>query len=125
MPYLMMDDAYFDHPKVESLSDAAYRLHGGALFHAARYRLDGYLTVEQLRARKRWSPKAEAELVTALLLHLPADPCDSPKCPPADGVRYRLHDFLQWNKPRAWWDAEAARKAKNKADYLARKAHRS
>ena len=28
MPYLNMDDNYPDHPKVEALSDAAYRFHG-------------------------------------------------------------------------------------------------
>ena len=36
MPYLNLDDNYPDHPKVEALSDAAYRLHGACLFYAAR-----------------------------------------------------------------------------------------
>lgn len=120
MPYLNLDDNYPDHPKVEALSDAAYRLHGSALFYAARFRLDGYLTSAQLRARSRWSSRTERELVEERLLHAPGDPCESTTCPPVDGVRYRLHDFLQWNKPRSWWDEEREKAAKRKADWKAR-----
>ena len=118
MPYLNIDDSYPDHPKVECLSDAAYRLHGSCMFYAARFRLDGYLAPKQLRARTRWSPKVEAELLVELL-HPPGHPCESPDCPPDDGQRYRLHDFLQWNKPRAWWDEEREKAAKRKAKWKA------
>jgi hypothetical protein len=122
MPYLNLDDAYPDHPKVEALSDAAYRLHGAALFHAARFRLDGYLTRAQLRARRRWSTRTERELVTERLLHVPGDPCESKDCPADDGERYRLHDFLQWNKSRAYWDEEAEKAKKRKANWQAKHA---
>lgn len=121
MPYLNIDDNYPDHPKIEALSDAAYRLHGAAMFYAARFRLDGYLTREQLRGRRRWSPRTEAELTGAHLLHGPGDPCESPHCPPDDEARYRLHDFLQWNKSRDWWDSEREKAAKRKAEWMARK----
>ena len=121
MPYLNLDDSYPDHPKIEALSDAAYRLHGSALFYAARFRLDGYLTTAQLRARARWSTKTQKELHDERLLHNPGEPCESKQCPTDDGSRYRLHDFLQWNKSRAWWDEEREKAAKRKADYLARK----
>ncbi|HET7386914.1 MAG TPA: hypothetical protein VFJ19_09665 [Nocardioidaceae bacterium] len=120
MPYLNLDDNYPDHPKIEALSDAAYRLHGAALFYAARFRLDGYLTRAQLRARRAWSTKTERELVDEWLLHAPGDLCESKHCPPDDGRRYRLHDFLQWNKPRAWWDEEREKAAKRKAEWKAR-----
>lgn len=124
MPYLNLDDNYPDHPKVEALSDAAYRLHGAAMFYAARFQLDGYLTRAQLHARRRWARRTEAELVDEGLLHPPGVPCESPDCPPDDGRRYRLHDFLQWNKPKSWWDDErekaAKRKAKWKADHATR-----
>ena len=119
MPYLNLDDAYPDHPKIEALSDAAYRLHGSAMFYAARFRLDGYLTCEQLRKRTRWSTKTERELLTGRLLHGPGEACASKNCPPDDDVRYRLHDFFQWNKPRAWWDEEREKAAKRKAKWKA------
>ena len=124
MPYLNLDDNYPDHPKVEALTDAAYRLHGAAMFYAARFQLDGYLTTAQLQARRRWTRKAERELIDAHLLHAPTDPCESSTCPAEDGAHYRLHDFFQWNKPKSWWDEErekaAKRKAKWKADQAAK-----
>lgn len=120
MPYLNLDDSYPDHPKIEALSDAAYRLHGSAMFYAARFRLDGYLTTGQLRARTRWSQRAERELISGALLHAPGEPCPSRHCPPDDGDRYRLHDFFQWNKSRSWWDEEREKAAKRKADWKAR-----
>lgn len=119
MPYLNLDDNYPDHPKVEALSDAAYRLHGAAMFYTARFRLDGYLTRGQLRARNRWSAKTESELIDERLLHEPGEPCESKTCPPDDGRRYRLHDFLQWNKSREWWDVEREKAAKRKAKWKA------
>lgn len=119
MPYLNLDDNYPDHPKIEALSDAAYRFHGSAMFYAARFQLDGYLRTGQLRARRNWSAKTERELIDERLLHLPGEPCESPKCPPADPDRYRLHDFFQWNKPKAWWDEEREKAAKRKAKWKA------
>lgn len=124
MPYLNLDDSYPDHPKIEALSDAAYRLHGAAMFYAARFRLDGYLTRGQLQARNRWSNKTERELIDETLLHAPGDPCESRHCPPDDGRRYRLHDFFQWNKSREWWDEEREKAAKRKADWKARQTER-
>lgn len=119
MPYLNLDDNYPDHPKVEALSDAAYRLHGAAMFYAARFQLDGYLTEAQLQARRRWSRKTERELIEERLLHTPGDPCESSQCPDDDGRRYRLHDFFQWNKPKSWWDEEREKAAKRKAKWKA------
>lgn len=114
MPYLNLDDNYPDHPKIEALTDAAYRLHGAALAHCARFMLDGYLTPAQLQTRRRWSHRTQQELIDGRLLHPPGEPCASPTCPDDDGIRYRLHDFLQWNKPRAWWDEEREKAAKRK-----------
>lgn len=124
MPYLNLDDNYPDHPKVEALTDAAYRLHGAAMFYAARFRLDGYLTRGQLRARNRWSPKTEAELIDERLMHAPGEPCESRHCPDDDGRRYRLHDFFQWNKSRDWWDEEREKAARRKAEWKARQMQR-
>lgn len=123
MPYLNLDDNYPDHPKVESLSDAAYRLHGAAMFYSARFRLDGYLTREQLRSRRNWTARTERELLDATLLHSPGEPCESEFCPADDGRRYRLHDFFQWNKSRDWWGVKRENNAKRKAEWKARQAN--
>lgn len=122
MPYLNLDDNYPDHPKIEALSDAAYRFHGACMFYTARFQLDGYLRPGQLKARRNWSTKTERELIGEDLLHAPGVPCESPKCPPDDGKRYRLHDFFQWNKPKVWWDEEREKAAKRKAKWKAEQA---
>jgi hypothetical protein len=123
MPYLNLDDNYPDHPKVEALSDAAYRFHGALMFYVAKHRLDGYLTEAQLHRRRNWSRRTERELTCSGLLHDPMTPCESTNCPLMDSTHYRLHDYFQWNKSRAWWDEErekaAKRKAKWKADHAA------
>ena len=122
MPYLNLDDNYPDHPKIRALSDAAYRLHGAAMFYAAKFRLDGYLTTAELQDQRRWSRKTESELLNAGLLHAPSAACPSKHCPTDDGQRYRLHDFFQWNKSRAWWDEEREKAAKRKAKWKAEQA---
>jgi hypothetical protein len=122
MPYLNLDDNYPDHPKIEALSDAAYRLHGSAMFYAARFRLDGYLTTTQLRGRRQWSRRTEGELVDGDLLHPPGEPCPSRHCPADDGRRYRLHDFFQWNKSSEWWEERREKAAKRKAEWAQRMA---
>jgi hypothetical protein len=120
MPYLNLDDNYPDHPKIEALSDAAYRFHGACMFYTARFRLDGYLTRGQLRSRRGWSSRTEAELLDERLLHQPGELCESKNCPADDGRKYRLHDVLQWNKSRSWWDEEREKAAKRKAEWKAR-----
>lgn len=120
MPYLNLDDNYPDHPKVEALSDAAYRLHGATMFYAARFGLDGHLTRAQLRARRCWSTRTELELVAGGLLHTPGQGCDSEHCPADDGTTYRLHDFLEWNKPAAWWAEQREQGRRRKAAWAER-----
>lgn len=126
MPYLNLDDQYPDHPKVEGLTDQAYRFHGALMFYVARFRLDGHITAKQLRARTRWSEKTQTELVEAELLHPPGQDCpaESEHCPPDDGTTWRLHDYLQWNKSRAWWDEKRTGTAQRQAEWRARQAER-
>lgn len=126
MPYLNLDDSYPEHPKIKTLSDKAYRLHGSAMFYTARWLLDGYLSDSELRDLKGYSPAARRELHDRQLLHDPGDPCGSKHCPPDDGRQYRLHDYLQWNKSREWWEkkraADAERIAKWRAEQAAKEA---
>lgn len=121
MPYLNLDDGYPDHPKVEGLSDGAYRLHGAVLFYVARYRLDGYVTTQQLRARTKWNDKHQSELVAAGLLHQAGQACPRDHgpdvCPPDDTTSWRLHDYFQWNKSREWWDRKRSGNAQRQAEW--------
>lgn len=121
MAYLNVDDNYPEHPKVAALSHVAYRLHGSSMFYAAKWLLDGYLTPAQVRDRKGYTPAALRELIASDLMHDRGDGCDTKTCPPgADGL-YLLHDFLQWNKPRTWWEDKRARDAERIAKW--REAH--
>lgn len=68
MPYLVTDDCMDTHPKIEDLSDRAYRLHMSGLYHCARNLTDGLVsqtTVRGLCARLRATRKHVAELVDA------------------------------------------------------------
>lgn len=96
MTYLMMDDNFADHPKIEGLSDGAFRLHVAAMCYAAKFLTDGAIPAVRVpRLAPRYRPALVKELVKAGLW------VDH------DGD-YRLHDFLQWNKSRQWWEKERA-----------------
>lgn len=125
MPYLNLDDNYPDHPKVEALSDTAYRLHGAAMFYAAKFGLDGYLTQGQIVGRRGYRPSTLRELIAGDLLHDKGDGCGTKTCPVGRPGAYLLHDFLQWNKPKEWWDQKRIDDAKRKAEWRAAKAQKN
>lgn len=93
MVFALLDDGFPDHPKVEPLTDAAFRLEVAAVCHCARLLTDGHLTLDRAsRLIARFRPRLVDELVDAGLWHRPGHGC--PSCPqPADGSVY-LHDFL-------------------------------
>lgn len=124
MAYLNLDDNYPDHPKVEALSNAAYRLHGSAMFYAAKWLLDGYLTPTQMRGRKGYSGPALRELIDADLMHDRGVGCGTKTCPQGAEGAYLLHDFLQWNKPRSWWEDKRSRDAERIAKWRAEQAEK-
>jgi hypothetical protein len=122
--YLNMDDNYPDNPKVKPLSNAAYRLHGSAMFYAAKWLLDGYLTPPQMRDLKGYTPATLRELIAADLVHDRGLGCGTKTCLCGLDGAYLLHDFLQWNKPRTWWEKkridDAERLAKWRAEQAAK-----
>lgn len=94
MPYLNMDDNFADHPKVDGLSDGAFRLHVSAMLYAAKHLTDGYIPPERVpRLVPRFKPAQLAELLKSerWIQH-------------DDG--YRICNYLEWNKSRAWWEKE-------------------
>jgi hypothetical protein len=101
-----LDDNFPEHPKVEPLSDKAFRAHVMAICHCRRNTTDGHLsatTVRGIAARlnstpKRWLP----ELVAAGLWHA---------APNGDG--HWIHDYQKYNSTAA--EERAVRDKKREA----------
>ena len=95
MPWLKLDCRFHDHPKVVGLSDAAYRLHIGALLYAKEHLTDGVITTET--AQRVWNNPVSAleprisELVGAGLWKISGKP------PGSKSVHWVIHNFLKWN----------------------------
>jgi hypothetical protein len=108
MPYLNLDDGFSEHRKVDALSDAAFRLHTSGLCYCARELTDGVVPEHRVaRLVPRYKPTALAELVDAAMW-----------LPVPDG--YAIHDYLEWNKSRAWWIEKREKDAKRLADWRAK-----
>lgn len=100
MTWVKLDDAFTEHPKVDSLSDGAFRLHVAGLCHSARLLTDGFVATERVsRLVPRFSAKALAELVSGRVWH------------EVEGG-YMVHDYLHYNPSRekVLADREAANK---------------
>lgn len=94
MPYLNLDDNFADHPKVDALSDGAFRLHVAGLLYTARHRLDGVVPGDKVN---RLVPRFKRGFLAELLdrsLWLPK------------AEDYEIHDYLDWNKSRAEIDEQ-------------------
>lgn len=88
MPWVNMDDGYPEHPKVDALSDAAFRLHTAGICYCNRHLTDGYIEAGRVsRLVPRFKKSALVELMHSKLWL------------PADGG-YDVHDFLDWNPSR-------------------------
>lgn len=121
MPYLNTDDEFPEHPKVDELSDGAFRLHVSGMHYCARNLSDGIIPGRKVsRLKPEFKRQQLDELLAGGVWHEGGRGCGTPHCPVGAPGEYVVHDFLQWNKDRAWWEAERARKAKNKADWKAR-----
>jgi hypothetical protein len=112
MPYLNLDDNFADHPKVDALSDGAFRLHVSGLNYAARKLTDGH--VEKHRVH-RLMPVFKKAYLDELI--------DAGMWMSAKGG-YDIHDYLEWNKSRAWWEERREKEAKRIAEWRARKNNR-
>lgn len=91
VPYLLVDDCMDTHPKVETLSDRAYRLHMAGLHHCARNLTDGFVsevTVRGIKARLRAQQKHFDELMDA--------GCWAPY-----RGGYVIENYLDWNRSKA------------------------
>lgn len=117
MPYLNFDDGYADHPKIMDLTDGAYRLHTSSIFYSGKHLLDGYLSDAQIKGRPGYKAASLRELLDAGLIHAKGDGCDTKTCPAGRRGRYLLHDYLEWNKSREWWEGKRRKDAERLANW--------
>ena len=119
MPYLNVDDGMDEHPKVEGLSDAAFRMHVSGMLYAARRGTDGLIPRAKARRLSDTASDAVAgELVRADVWHDIGEGCkDSKTCLPGVAGHYVIHDFLQWNHSAHWWAERRRNDAERQAEY--------
>ncbi len=114
MPYLNLDDNFPDHPKVDQLSDGAFRLHVSGMCYAAKHLTNGVILAERVpRLVPRFRPAHLAELThadTAAGVHAIWRQV---------GDTYEIHDYLDWNKSREWWETKRQRDAERLAKWRA------
>lgn len=95
--YIRVDVLLMEHPKVEGLSDRAFRVLVDLWCYCGRNRSDGVVT------EKRWlsvPSKVRAELLAAGL----ADPIDI-------GGAVTMHGYLEYNRSRKEIDELSAKRA--------------
>lgn len=92
MPYRLHDDRFSTHPKIEPLSDRAFRLHVCALEHCAGNLTDGLISDASLRGLKA-RLKATTRHVGELI--------ESGLWVPYPGFGHIIHDYLEHNPTKA------------------------
>lgn len=105
MPFLNLDDNFADHPKVDALSDGAFRLHVAGLCYASKHKTDGFIPAHRVsRLTRSYRARHLGELMEARIWL------------PADGG-HTIHDYLDWNRSREQIEAdqERIRKARSAA----------
>ena len=121
MPYLNSDDEFPEHPKVDALSDGAFRLHVSGMHYCAKHLTDGTIPAGRVdRLKPGYKPAQLKELLKGKLWHLGGQGCGTEHCPTGGPGEYVVHDYLQWNKPAAWWEARRKAEADRKAAYRAK-----
>lgn len=112
MPWVKLDDHFPDHPKVESLSDGAFRLHVSGMCHAARHLSDGRIRPGRVsRLMDGYKPRYLDELLTAGVWE-------------RNGTGYLIHDFTEWNKTKQWWDSKREADAQRLAEWRLKQAQK-
>lgn len=125
MPYLNTDDGFPDHPKVDALTDGAFRLHVAGMHYCAKNTTDGLIPVGRVdRLKPGFKAGQLQELLDGRLWHLGGKGCGTDECIKGKAGHYVVHDYLQWNQSAEWWGARRAAEAKRKAEYRRRMAEK-
>lgn len=98
--YIRVHDGMDEHPKIEGLSDAAFRALQRCWFYSSRQLTDGRLTDVAWKNRAK-TPKVRRELHDAGLVHLPGDCCDHKDCADPIAGHVQMHDYLDWQRSAA------------------------
>lgn len=123
MPYLMTDDGFPDHEKVDALSDGAFRLHVAGMHYCARKLSNGAIPHRRVARLKPNHKAAETqELLHGGLWHKGGEGCGTEHCLIGEPGEYVVHDYLQWNKPAEWWEDRRRQETERKAEYRAKRA---
>lgn len=118
MPYLQSDDGFPDHPKVDALSDAAYRLHDAGRHYAAKHLSDGAIPEHRVsRLSRAYKASVLRELLDAGVWHRGGEGCGTETCIKGEQSEVVVHDFLQWNRSAVWWETKRAKDAKRQQDW--------
>lgn len=104
MAWVYLDDQFTEHPKIDTLSDGAFRIHVAAICYANRHLTDGYLEAARIQ---RLVPKYQKRFVTELV--------NAGLWEPAGGG-YQIHDYLDWNKSREEVETAQAKLSKVRAE---------
>jgi len=105
MPFLNIDDNFADHPKVDSLSDGAFRLHVSGLLYCSRNKTNGFVPLDRVpRLMPRYRKPYLTELLEGRLWYT------------RPGDQIEAHDYLDWNKSRDQIEADRERIRKARSD---------
>jgi HNH endonuclease len=88
--YITVHDGMPDHPKIDGLSDTAFRLLVTMWCWCSRHKTDGRIPPAALREFRR--RRAVTALVSAGLVHRRGGECA--RCPESEPGGYVVHDFL-------------------------------
>jgi hypothetical protein len=94
MAYLSIDDQAADHPKLEALSDKAFRLWFKGITYCQRFLTNGVIPPEVARGLRGWSKATQDELAKV------TPPFSGPLWEVAEDGTITVHDYLAWNDSR-------------------------
>jgi hypothetical protein len=94
MSWIRLDDRYIYHPKFAALSPWAFRLWHEGMAYCRTMLTDGLIPHAALKLFHYATPRSVGELTASLT------PSSSPLWESVEGVGYRVHDYLDWNRSR-------------------------
>lgn len=88
MAWAKLDDGIYDKPKMNRLSDRAFRVYINSLAYSARHLTDGHIAAEDVRPELKGTPRTVQELVESGLWQV-------------NGAGFVVNDYLKYNPSKA------------------------
>jgi hypothetical protein len=108
MVWVKIDDGFPDNPKVDRLSDGAFRLYVSALCDCQRHLTDGRVDTKRIQ---RLVPKFKKAYITELV---------EAGLWEVNGQGFVVHDFELYNRTREYWENERKKGAERLARWRAK-----